>query len=165
MTNLQNALKENGINKLTFRSDCLDYTVELLIDEIPDHSLQALLQYGTRKINDQFNSGKTKHGQTLEYFNTLLDAVKNGSLGLGTQRAGALGTDDKGIRDLLIDWLRNKCRVPAGRIKEVRALKPSLIIDEIFSDKDEVWRDDLLGRFIDKWERIKAVAVDDIELD
>ena len=165
MTNLQNALKENGINKLTFRSDCLDYTVELLIDEIPDQSLQALLQYGTRKINDQFNSGKTKHGQTLEYFNTLLDAVKNGSLGLGTQRAGALGTDDKGIRDLLIDWLRNKCRVPAGRIKEVRALKPALIIDEIFSDKDEVWRDDLLGRFIDKWERIKAVAVDDIELD
>lgn len=165
MTNLQNALKENGINKLTFRSDCLDYTVELLIDEIPDQSLQALLQYGTRKINDQFNSGKAKHGQTLEYFNTLLDAVKNGSLGLGTQRAGALGTDDKGIRDLLIDWLRNKCRVPAGRIKEVRALKPALIIDEIFSDKDEVWRDDLLGRFIDKWERIKTVAGDDIELD
>lgn len=161
MTNLTNALKECGINKLTFRSDCLDYTVDLPIEGLPDSSILTLLNYGTRKINDQFNSGKTKHGQTVEYFETLLDAVRNGTLGIGTARNGALGADDKGIRDLILDWMKNKCRIPTSRLKEVKGLKPAALIDEIFSDKPDEWRDDVLGRFVTKWERIKAIASDE----
>ena len=79
----------------------------------------------------------------------------------GNTRAGVLGTDDKGIRDLILDWMKNKCRIPASRLKEVKGLKPAALIDEIFSDKPEEWRDDVLGRFVTKWERIKAIASDD----
>lgn len=161
MTNLTNALNELNIKTLDFRSDCLDYTASLDLASVPDSSIIALLQYGTRKINDQFNSGKTKHGQTVDYFETLLDAVRNGTLGLGATRSGVLGADDKGIRDLILDWMKNKCRIPAGRLKEVKGLKPAALIDEIFSDKPEEWRDDVLGRFVTKWERIKAIASDE----
>lgn len=161
MTNLTNALKECGINKLTFHSDCLDYTVDLPVVGLPDSSILTLLNYGTRKINDQFNSGKTKHGQTVDYFETLLDAVRNGTMQAGNTRASVLGTDDKGIRDLILDWMKNKCRIPASRLKEVKGLKPAALIDEIFSDKPEEWRDDVLGRFVTKWERIKAIAFDE----
>lgn len=165
MTNLTNALNELNIKTLEFRSDCLDYTTSLDLSNIPDSSIIALLQYGTRKINDQFNSGKTKHGQTVDYFEKLLDAVRNGTMQTGNTRASVLGTDDKGIRDLILDWMKNKCRIPASRLKEVKGLKPAALIDEIFSDKPEEWRDDVLGRFVTKWERIKAIASDDDEIE
>lgn len=164
MTNLTQALKDNGLNQLVFKSDCLGHTATLAVEDIPDSSIIALLQYGTRKINDQFNSGKTKHGQTLEYFETLLEAVKNGTL--AERKSGGLSTDDKAIRGLILDWLRGTCKVPAGRIKEVQSLTPAAVLDEIFSDKDPIWRDDVLGRFITKWNRIKAISAeeDDIEI-
>lgn len=163
MTNLNETLSTLQ-STLTFKSDNLGYEAKLEIKDIPDSSILALLNYGTRKINDQFNSGKAKHGATIEYFEQLLDAVRNGTL--AERKTGGLSADDKGIRALILDWLKIKCKIPASRVKEVQSLTPETILDEIFSDKEEEWRDDVLGRFITKWEAMKAIAQDDdIDID
>lgn len=163
MTNLNEILSAQQ-KTLVFKSDGLGYSVTLDIASIPDSSILALLNYGTRKINDQFNSGKAKHGATQEYFDSLIEAVKNGTL--AERKTSGLSADDKGIRSLILDWLKIKCKVPASRVKEVQSLNPVAILDEIFSDKPEEWRDEVLGRFVTKWEAMKAIAQDDdIEID
>lgn len=151
---------------LVFNCKGLDINTTLDIATLPDSSLLALLNYGTRKINDQFNSGKEKHGATQEYWDGLIEAVTSGTLASG-QRAGALSADDKGIKELILKWLSSVCKIPAGRIKEVnKATNDGLVIlDEIFSDKPEEWREETYGKFAQKWEQIKAVTEDDLGID
>ena len=67
---MQNILKQNGINSLVFNAKSINYSVEVAVETIPTCSLIHLLQYGTRKINDQFNSGKETNGATPEYFDS-----------------------------------------------------------------------------------------------
>lgn len=154
---MQNLLKQNGINSLVFNAKSIDYSVEVAVEDIPTNSLIHLLQYGCRKINDQFNSGKETNGATPEYFDTLIKNLKDGKI--GERRANGLSSDDKAIRDLIINHLRAK-GATSETIKECKSLSPVQIVDKIWEEKDEQTRDDILGRFITKYEQIKAIAED-----
>ena len=154
---MQNLLKQKGINSLVFNAKSINYVVEVAVEEIPTCSLIHLLQYGTRKINDQFNSGKETNGATPEYFNLLIQNLKDGKI--GERRVNGLSSDDKAIRELIINHLRAK-GLASDIIKECKSLNPEQIVDKIWEDKDEQTRDDILGRFITKYEQIKAIAED-----
>lgn len=154
---MQNLLKQNGINSLVFNAKSINYTVEVAIDTIPTCSLIHLLQYGTRKINDQFNSGKETNGATPEYFDTLIKNLQDGKI--GERRVNGLSSDEKAIRELIINHLKAK-GLASDIIKECKSLKPEQIVDKIWADKDEQTRNDIFGRFITKFEQIKAIAED-----
>lgn len=154
---MQNLLKQNGINSLVFNAKSIDYSVEVAVEDIPTNSLIHLLQYGCRKINDQFNSGKETNGATPEYFDTLIKNLKDGKI--GERRANGLSGDDKAIRELIINHIKSK-GATSETIKECKSLSPVQIVDKIWEEKDEQTRDDILGRFITKYEQIKAIAED-----
>ena len=70
-----------------------------------------------------------------------------------------MSSDNKAIRELIINHLRAK-GLASDIIKECKSLNPEQIVDKIWEDKDEQTRDDILGRFIAKYEQIKAIAED-----
>lgn len=154
---MQNLLKQNGIDSLVFNAKSINYVVEVDVSNIPTCSLIHLLQYGTRKINDQFNSGKETNGATKEYFDTLIQNLLDGTM--GERRANGLSNDAKGVRELIINHLKAK-GIASDIIKECKSLRPVQIIDIIWADKDEDTRDEILGRFVSKYEQIKAIAED-----
>ena len=154
---MQNLLKQNGINSLVFNAKSINYFVEIDVSNIPTCSLIHLLQYGCRKINDQFNSGKETNGATQEYFDSLIQNVLDGKM--GERRANSLSDDAKGVRELIINHLKAK-GIASDVIKECKSLKPVQIIDIMWADKDEETRDEILGRFITKYEQIKAISED-----
>lgn len=158
---MQNLLKQLNINSLSFYAKSLDYRVEVAVDDIPTCSLLHLLQYGTRKINDQFNSGKDTNGASPEYFDYLIQNMKDGKI--GERRANGLTKEDKAIRELILNHLLTK-GYANDIVDECKSLSPVQIVDKIWEDKDEQTRDDILGRFITKYEQIKAIRESEMDI-
>ena len=160
LTELQTALLNLGVESITLYCKGLDTSTEIKIDSISDLGILTLINHGAqRKVNDTFNSGKEKHGATVEYYNEIVSDLCNGAL--YERKSGGLSQFDRDFRAYILEKLK-EARIPADRLKELKGLKPEIIVAEVYKDKDEATQRGIFDKLKAKFEKVvEAKKVDE----
>ena len=145
-------------NKLTFNFQSANIVKEINLDDLPPETLSILLDYGTRKLNDKVNSlYKANPEQTRQ---NLVERVWAEAIEgkLGERRAQSNG--EAGLRNFILSWCRSN-GIKAAALADLKGATPQTIINEIWGEKSDEYREKALAEFRRRYEEsLKAIELD-----
>lgn len=149
-------------NKLVFNFQSIGEVKEISIDEIPAESLAAILQYGTRKLNDKVNSiyGTPKNEETREAIvKRVWSEMIEGKL--SERRSPATG--QKGFRDWIINFLK-LAKIKSDVLSSLKGATPEAIVNTVWATQTDEQRAEILSelnrRYIESLKVFESVQID-----
>lgn len=139
-------------NKLTFNFKSAGVYKEASITDFPPETIAALLDYGTRKLNDRVNSlyATPNNEKSRE---ALVEQVYNEALaGKLAERKAPGSSEQNQFRDFILLYLRSQ-NVPAATLKPLKGATPAAIVNTIWHNADDARREAIKVELFNRWKK------------
>ena len=150
-------------NKLTFNFKSAGICKEAAITDFPPETIAALLDYGTRKLNDRVNSlyATPTNEKPRE---ALVEQVYNEALaGKLAERKVPGSSEQTQFRDFILLYLRSQ-NVPAAALKPLKGATPAAIVNTIWHNADDARREAIKVELFDRWKKSLDMLNMDIDI-
>ena len=139
-------------NKLTFNFKSAGICKEASITDFPPETIAALLNYGTRKLNDRVNSlyATPNNEKSRE---ALVEQVYNEALaGKLAERKAPGSSEQNQFRDFILLYLRSQ-NVPAATLKPLKGATPAAIVNTIWHNADDARQEAIKVELFNRWKK------------
>lgn len=163
---LKDVMSNAGVllhNKLTFNFKSAGICKEASITDFPPETIAALLDYGTRKLNDRVNSlyATPNNEKSRE---ALVEQVYNEALaGKLAERKSPGSAEQNQFRDFILLYLRSQ-NVPAATLKPLKGATPAAIVNTIWHNADDARREAIKVELFNRWKKSQDMLNMDIDI-
>lgn len=150
-------------NKLTFNFKSAGICKEASITDFPSETIAALLDYGTRKLNDRVNSlyATPNNEKPRE---ALVEQVYNEALaGKLAERKAPGSSEQNQFRDFILLYLRSQ-NVPVATLKPLKGATPAAIVNTIWHNADDARREAIKVELFNRWKKSLDMLNMDIDI-